>query len=390
MRALIHVQHLLGTGHSVRAAAIARALARRGVETTLATGNRLPDTIPTDGLDVIALPPARAADASFRTLIGEDGRPVDRRWKDARRDAALATFDRVRPDVLVTETYPLGRRAFAFEMDPLIARARQAGSPVAASVRDILVRKPADKEREMAGKLRSGYDAVLVHADPALTRLEDSFGRAAEIADLVRYTGYIRTGDGPEAPGGDGRNEIIVSCGGGAVGTSLLEAALGACRAGVADGHRWRLLLGRDLPEDARGVLSADPPGNAIVETARPDFPSLLGRAALSVSQAGYNTVVDVLATGVRSVLVPFARDGETEQAQRAALLAAGDRAVVLEESRLTADRLGQAIDRALASPPPTMTLNLDGAATSADMLMSMARNDQRPRQTARETTTTS
>ena len=93
MRALIHVQHLLGTGHSVRAAAIARALARRGVETTLATGNRLPDTIPTDGLDIIALPPARAADASFRTLIGEDGRPVDRRWKDARRDAALAAFD---------------------------------------------------------------------------------------------------------------------------------------------------------------------------------------------------------------------------------------------------------------------------------------------------------
>ncbi|MCA3266682.1 MAG: glycosyltransferase, partial [Azospirillum sp.] len=35
---LIHVQHLLGTGHTRRMAAIAKALAARGHETTLASG----------------------------------------------------------------------------------------------------------------------------------------------------------------------------------------------------------------------------------------------------------------------------------------------------------------------------------------------------------------
>jgi hypothetical protein len=37
-----------------------------------------------------------------------------------------------------------------------------------------------------------------------------------------------------------------------------------------------------------------------IVERARADFPALLARATVSVSQAGYNTALDVLRSGAR------------------------------------------------------------------------------------------
>ena len=83
MKVLIHVQHLLGIGHAVRAAAIGRALRDRGVKVTLASGNRLPEVIDTTGLDVVELPAARAA-GSMRRMRG----PRTRERSGARASAA--------------------------------------------------------------------------------------------------------------------------------------------------------------------------------------------------------------------------------------------------------------------------------------------------------------
>jgi predicted glycosyltransferase len=104
-----------------------------------------------------------------------------------------------------------------------------------------------------------------------------------------------------------------------------------------------------------------------IVQAERPDFPGLLARAALSISQAGYNTVVDVVRAGVRSVLVPFAAENEREQSLRAAALARTGRAEVVEEQGLSAENLAAAIDRCLRGPaPPLHVMRLGGAAASA------------------------
>ena len=52
-------------------------------------------------------------------------------------------------------------------------------------------------------------------------------------------------------------------------------------------------------------------------EARRADFRALLRNATLSISQAGYNTVVDTLCWADRAVLVPFGTDRETEQTDR-------------------------------------------------------------------------
>jgi len=382
MKALIYVQHLLGTGHVVRAAALARALAGRGVETTLVSGNRVPPTVDTFGFDVIELPAARAADESFSGVVDEAGRPIDDAWKTRRRRQLLAIFDETEPDILLTETWPFGRNAFAFELEALMDATHQlVPRPlVAASVRDILVRKPeADKERRMAERARATCDLVLVHGDPAFIRFKESFPFAAEIAELIRYTGYIDTGsDSPEPPADDGRDEVIVSCGGGAVGEALLETAL-AARAlsqGAADA-RWRVLVGTDLDDLVLADLKNRAGRGILVERARRDFPGLLRRARLSVSQCGYNTAVDVLAAGCAAVFVPFARGAETEQTQRAAVLAERGIAAVVEEDGLTPERLAEAIDAALALPRVSLTLDRNGAQASAKLLID-ALNEER------------
>jgi predicted glycosyltransferase len=367
-RILIHVQHLLGTGHVRRAAALGAAAAALDFEVEIVSGGP-----PIAGLDLgratlTQLPPLRSLDAGFKQLVGETGAPIDEAWKTARRDILLRRFAAFKPDVLVTELFPFGRRAIEFELLPLLdaARATVPRPLVLCSLRDILVapRDPVKVERTLA-RVRDSYDGVLVHGDPALIDLPASYPPAAALGEKIFYTGYVPSPDGPQAPAGDGVDEIVVSSGGSAVGAKLLETALAARRSD--DRLKWRLLFGPDLPAAARARLQAQAGPHTIVEPARQDFPSLLRRCHVSVSQAGYNTAMDILDARARAVLVPFATDGETEQTQRAVALAERGWAQVVHEPALDAAVLRAAIERAAAmGRPDTSELRRDGAATSA------------------------
>ena len=92
--------------------------------------------------------------------------------------------------------------------------------------------------------------------------------------------------------------------------------------------------------------------------------------APLSVSQAGYNTVCDILRAGCRSLLIPFTAGGETEQTARAERLEKLGLAHVLPERALTPATDRRAVIEALASPrPPPHALDLDGARRTAEIL---------------------
>jgi predicted glycosyltransferase len=367
-RVLFHVQHLLGSGHLRRAGAIASALAAAGFEVELVSGGFPVRDLDCGAARLTQLPPARAADESFKILLDKRGAPVDEPWRAARREALLARFEAFAPDVVITELFPLGRRVLSFELVPLLEAAhRRAPRPlILASVRDVLARKDDKKTDEMVARVHAWYDHVLVHGDPALLPLGASFPEE-RIAGRVVYTGYVGGPAVPAPPGGDGEDEVIVSVGGGAVGARLLDAAVAARSLSAARDRTWRLLLGANLPADARERLrSAAAPG-CIIEPARADFPGLLARCHVSVSQAGYNTVMDVLTAQARAVLVPFAAANETEQSVRASALAQRGWAVVCDEADLTPPVLAAAIDRAAGlERPDASALRRDGARETA------------------------
>src|SRR5215470_4247552 len=142
-RVFFYVQHLLGIGHLRRAAAITRALERHGLEVAFVSGGQPVQNLELGGADVIQLPPARAGDSSFGSIVDAAGRPIDDAWRDRRRGALLDAFAAVAPQVLLIELYPFGRRPFRFELKPLLAAAasRRPRPAVVCSVRDILVDK---------------------------------------------------------------------------------------------------------------------------------------------------------------------------------------------------------------------------------------------------------
>jgi len=111
-----------------------------------------------------------------------------------------------------------------------------------------------------------------------------------------------------------------------------------------------------------------------VVEAHRPDLGAHLAGAALSLSQAGYNTVLELVAHRVRAVVVPYQGSGD-EQPLRAGLLAARGLLEVVPEPELTPARLAAAMDAALgrANFPAAVHLDLDGAARSVRILAELA-----------------
>jgi predicted glycosyltransferase len=389
LRALFHVQHLLGIGHVMRVAQVARETVALGLAVTvLSGGGRL--GLDWGGAEVWDLPSARARDGRFEVLVDEGGRPLDAAFHERRRGLVLEAFERVQPHAVLMESYPFGRRAFRAELDALIAaaQARRPRVPVLVSIRDILAAKsnPA-RYAEIAARIRRDVDAVLVHGDPRLVGLEASFPAAPAIADKLRYTGYVTHARNAEAfrNGGNlGRGEVLVSAGGGAVGAPLLRAALEARPLTTVRDRIWRLIAGPNLPQADYDDLARKLSTGVLLERFRNDFQNLLRNCHVSLSQAGYNTILDVLRAGARAVVVPFATGGETEQALRARILAERGLIHVVDaqtlDGRKGAARLAQAIERALEAPPPVLgPLSLDGAHRAATHVADFARQGLGP-----------
>jgi predicted glycosyltransferase len=379
MHVMIHVQHLVGIGHQRRAAVIARALRRHGIEVTYVSGGLPVPELDLGGARPIQLPPARAEDTRYRRLVDPSGTPVDDTWRRARRGACLSVFERARPDVLLVETYPFGRGLLRFELEPLVAaaHARTPRPLVVCSVRDIV--EPRDdpaRTRRMVEIARRDFDRILVHSDPRVVPLEASLPTAAALASRLDYTGYVSEASdraGVAALAGVGEGEVLVSAGGGAVGEGLLRAALDArSRAGHL-GLRWRLLAGPDLSESVFRSIEETAP-DLIVERNRPDFVELLGRCRVSVSQAGYNTMLDLVRARARAVVVPFSGDGEREQSIRAVRFEHRGLVRVVPEARLDGGSLAAAVAAAAAAPrPPPAAVDTDGANGTVRALLAAA-----------------
>jgi predicted glycosyltransferase len=370
-RALVYVQHLLGIGHLARVNHVVRALHAAGVRTTLVQGGPDAGLRPVDGVDLVQLSPVKVTASDMTTLLHADGRLFTEADKAARRDQLLACLQRTQPDILLLEAFPFGRRQMRFELLALLEAAKVMKVPViAASIRDLLqeTRKPGRAE-ETVDLVDRYFDLVLVHGDGVLTPLARTFPLAHRIADRTRYTGLV----GADRPVATSKTQtVIVSAGGGAVGAKLLEASiLAAPRTPFRDAP-WLVLAGPNLPEFEYirlRTLAADSSVRIDMIRGTPDLPTCLASAYVSVSQAGYNTVADILVAGCPAVLVPFAAGGETEQTLRAEALAASGRAAVLHEDALGPETVAAAIRHAV-SLPRSSPVQLDGSRRTATILL--------------------
>ena len=386
MRVVCYAQHLSGVGHFVRTHALARGLAEAH-DVLLVDGGmpvpRLPDP---PRLERLPLPRLHRRDSALAPLSGE--RPLAEVMEE-RVERLVTAVSRVAPDVMTIEHYPWSKWELEKEIIAAIDAARRLspGMQVVCSLRDISPRtrhEAADDEgyeRRVLERLAAHFDALLIHADPRFTRLEEHFRNAESLPVPSAYTGFVgeaadagRPHDGVGEPD---RRYAVLSAGGGDRARPFLLAACKAFHRLSAGGEVGTMQLvvfaGLSANAVAREALEAEARGAPMaVLPFSQEFPAWLRRSELSISQAGYNTCADLLAARVPAVLVPHAE--MSDQRFRAERMQAYGLATVAPGNPPDVDVLVDAIKRARAAPRPVHDFALQGVAETRTLLERLQR----------------
>jgi predicted glycosyltransferase len=377
-RLLFYCQHSVGLGHLVRSMNLAGGLAE-DFDVTLLNGGPWPqDVAQPASIDIVHLP-ALGLDADY-ALVSRDDRYTVEQAVEARKSLIMDCYQQTAPDVVLIELFPFGRKKFRGELMPLLeaTRATEPAPFVACSLRDILVGSKRDQQGhdDRASRVTNEYfDAVLVHADERFVSLEETFHPTVPLRTPVHYTGFVR---GPEVtrPERPRERRVLVSAGGGLVGAPLFRAAVEAHRRVLADlDLSTTIVTGPFLPEPVAEALFRRAEQTTGLEVVRylPDLAGEMAASAVSVSQAGYNTTMDILSSSTPSVVVPYGEGREDEQAERSRRLERLGALRVLESDRLSGQTFFDAVRGALDWTPLSIPLALDGRTRTSQLLRTLS-----------------
>jgi predicted glycosyltransferase len=376
MKVSFYCQHVLGIGHFHRSLELCKAIAVNH-QTTLILGGP-PVDIGSPGIEVLTLP-GLAMDEEFLALVPCQPGSILEEVKTMRRERLFAHLRQNQPDIFITELYPFGRKAFRFELDPLLA-AIHSGSLskclCCCSVRDILVEKKEGREkfeRRAVQTLNAFFDGILVHADPEIITLSETFDLLNEIHIPIHYTGFVAKTN--TVAGRDAIRKqlnlatsdklIVGSIGGGNVGSELLQAIVLA--ASRLEYVHLQLFAGPYCDEQSYQMLAERGRKNIRVARFTDRFPEWLEAADLSISMAGYNTCMNLLQAGIPALVYPYKQN--REQRLRAEKLGNKAPIGVLDEGDLNPDRLAERINRQLTCARSNNAININGAAETVRQL---------------------
>ncbi|WP_321170076.1 glycosyltransferase family protein [Mastigocoleus testarum] len=388
---MFYCQNLLGMGHLVRTTEIIRNLVK-DFKVCLIDGGQIVEGFQMpEGVEVLHLPAIRAEDKEIKVVNSSH---TLEEVREIRKRKLIKVFDDFQPDCLVTEGYPFSKKkSLGFELVPLLQRIKASGggTKIVCSLRDIIMVKQygdrAKAEKERCELMNQYYDTLLIHSDPKLHRLEENFSLTGELECQIKYTGYVAQSS-PESIEFTledivnlNRQEptILVSVGGGRLGHDLLECVIDS--AAIIDSHlphHIQIFTGPFMPEEKFTHfqnLAADK-SNITLQRYTPNLLSYMEKARLSISLGGYNTTMNVLKTGVNSMIYPSNKD--SEQRIRAEKLEQLGILSVVRPEDLQADIFAQKVIERLQILPTTSAfgrLELQGAQKTAQILKDLVQS---------------
>ena len=299
----------------------------------------------------------------------------------APRGAASSTrSQRVEPAVVLIELYPFGRQQVRVRARTAARRGRRAGAPAGrgwcAACATSWSRGASDQAAARRAGRPAGQRVVRRHprARRPVVRPPRGVVPPGDPAAASRCTTPASSRRRPPAP--DRRRAAAPAC------SSRPAAAWSASRcsrAAVAAHRAARRAIGlhdddrgRAVPARRRRGRGCGPrrPVAATLDVVRrvDDLCAEIRRSALSVSQGGYNTTMDLLRAGTPAVVVPFA-DGTRGRADPPGRPAGAPRACcgpMPAPTELDGDRLVNELCDLAAFRPRPVPLDLTGRETSA------------------------
>lgn len=381
--------------------AVARGMLRGGARVTLVTGglevaSSLDQLALHEEFRVVRLPTLVADVGEVWRLVTLTKRPLNPIIEQSRRQLLLDTLLADIPAAIVLEMFPFGRRRFHFELEPLLDKCYelQRRPLLFSSVRDLLVKQALHEQVRATETIMTYFDHVLVHSDKSIVNFVQHNGPGyRRIEPKFIYTGYVHRLSSDmlescniataEAP----CREVIITAGGGGSGNvdrmfKIVAQARTLCQS-RAKTALWRFRAGQRIsPEDFDSWKSSWASNDGIcLERNDSDFTERLKRCKCVISQGGYNTISEVLATGGgnKMIVVPIApgpRGKDTEQQTRAKLLVAqGAIAACIPAIQMEAPRVAAAVDAVFAaahSHTSATCIDLSGANVCATRVLDL------------------
>ena len=382
---LFYCQHILGMGHLVRSMEIVRGLVKDFQVCFINGGEIVEGFVVPKGIEIVNLP-ALKTDTEFQTLHVVDSEYSLEEVQAMRTEKLLAVVDRFQPDVVVIELFPFGRKKFAFELIPMLDKIKASKKPikVACSLRDIVVGKKnqAKHEDKVCRIMNQYFDLLLVHSDRDFIPLSETFSREADLTCKVYYTGYVTQpidrfdlsaiSDFDRKALYCDKPKILVSVGGGRFGHELLKSIAKTAR--ILEPilpHHIHLFTGPFVPDFVLYDLQkrAEDCSNLTVRRYTACLLDYMQQAALSINMGGYNTTMNVLTTGVRSLMLPFTGNGDKEQEIRAMKLAECGILELLAPEDLVPEVMAEKIIAQLKTVPTLAKFDLQGVQKTAAFL---------------------
>ena len=380
---MFYCQHILGMGHLIRSIEIARGLINDFQICFINGGQVIEEFEFPQGIEVINIPAVKT-DTEFQELKPVDDNLTMAEVETIRKEILLNICDRFKPDILVIELFPFGRRRFSLELIPLVEKAKAMGTKIVSSVRDIVVTKQNQQrhEEKVCRLINKYFDMLLIHGDPNFVKLDLSFSRINDFNCPVNYTGYVvqplpklqkfPTSSLSKQP------LILVSVGGGRFGHDLLE-----CVAKTAPllkdkiPHQIQVFTGPFCPEAIFQKLQniTSDQDNITIERYTPSLLNYMQQADLSIGMSGYNTTMNILSTGVKAMMMAFQGNNDQEQETRVKKLDSLGRVKMIHREYLQPEKFTQQIIDYLPQQPNELNLNLDGVNNTARYLKQLVSN---------------
>ncbi len=369
-RIVFYSQHLVGVGHHFRNRQIIRALADEYDVYFVDGGRPVPGATLPASVQIHHLTPV------FKDLVtGHLTSEIECDIQDvlkARKQALNSLMTRVCPDIFIIEYFPFARWELADELLSAIDTG-QAMNPdirILCSLRDV-PRRVRDSD-QVCSILNHHFHALLIHADPQLTRLGDHFSHTDNIHIPVHYTGYVVEPLDSVGCELQTQNCVLVSAGGGADGYELIKPCIkawqGLSQRGIVEDRKMVIFTGPFMPQTQYDVLeSRCKDGPFHIDRFTSHFLHWMQCADLSISRAGYNTCMNILETRTRAILVPGSL--VSDQEFRAYRLSELGLSYTLLPQNLTSDKMAKAIVQALSSVPSVHNIAMNGAVKTRDIV---------------------
>ncbi|MDC0074354.1 hypothetical protein OAK17_05845 [Alphaproteobacteria bacterium] len=374
-KVFFYVQHLLGIGHLKRASILSNELQRNNFEVYLISGGMPVPNLILNNVKLIQLPSIKVINGDFNQIVDKNNILVDEKFFLKRSDALSKLFIEINPDILIIEMYPFGRKSIELELENLLIQVKNINKNifVLSSVRDILIKKKKiSRYKEMLTKFNKYFDYVLVHSDEKIISFDDTFPFTNKIQTQLFHTGYV-VDNLKRSNFKKRKKEIIVSAGGGAVGKKILKTAILSREKTIIKDYKWRILIGTNESEETitelKDLVNKNQ-GNIIIEKAHPNLRDLLVRSELSISQGGYNTMLDIVSSEIKAVVIPFNEKNDSDQSLRASLFKKYFNIEVLDEKNLNSDNLASIINISYLSKKKNKHhINLYGAKNTVSFI---------------------